>query len=129
MVKKPKLTVKKVRNQADALLTPIVKTLNPKCLLCPNPTQVAHHHVHKSKSTRLRHELDNLIPLCNACHLKLHWDESYWASVIVEIKGLAWFARLDRMKNEIVKADVLYYSMQLGKLRSIFNRLGEKYEA
>lgn len=127
MRKSAKITVKKVRNQADALLTPIIKTMYPRCLLCGQPTQVAHHHVHKSQSTRLRYELDNLIPLCNKCHCALHvGDESYHASRIVEIKGVGWFRKLEKMKHEIVKADVLYYSVQLGKLRSIFNKLGEQ---
>lgn len=106
-MKKP--TVKSMRNKCDALLTPITKKKYPRCLLCPNATQVAHHHVHKSKSTRLRYELDNLIPLCNHCHLVLHNNESYWASKIIEIKGIEWFKGIDRLKNEIVKADVYYY--------------------
>lgn len=124
-MKVKKLTVRKVQIQADKLLTPILKTMYPRCLLCPNNTEVAHHHVHKSKSTRLRYELDNLIPLCNQCHLRLHMNESYEASRIVAIRGIAWFNRLERLKNEIIKADVLWYSIQLGKLRSIFNKLGE----
>lgn len=122
-----KLTVKGIRNQADALLTPIIKVMYPTCLLCPNKTEVAHHHVHKSKSTRLRYEMDNLIPLCHKCHLRLHMNESYEASRIVSIYGLEWFKNLEKKKNEIVKADVIWYSQQLGKLRSIFNKLGDMY--
>src|SRR5690606_34224726 len=75
-------SIKTTRNKADALLTPIVKKLYPKCLLCNEPTQVAHHHVHKSASTRLRYELDNLINLCHPCHHRLHHNESFWASRI-----------------------------------------------
>jgi 5-methylcytosine-specific restriction endonuclease McrA len=118
-----KLTAKSVCKQADALLTPIIKKMYPRCLLCNNPTEVGHHHVHKSKSTILRHNLDNIIPLCNKCHLALHWNESYHASRIVDIKGLAWFRKLEKVKNQIIKADVMWYSKQLGKLRSIYNRL------
>lgn len=107
MKKLPKL--KTIRDKADALLTPIIKRLYPRCLLCSRATEVAHHHVHKSKSTRLRYELGNLIPLCHSCHYKLHQNESYWASKVVEIKGLQWFQEIDRLKNEIVKADVHYF--------------------
>jgi len=117
-----KLTVKSVRNQCDKLLTPLIKKMFPRCLLCGKDTEVAHHHVHKSKSTRLRYEPDNLIPLCNSCHLALHMNESYHASRIVEKRGLEWFRELEKKKNEIVKADVYYYSVQLGKLRSLFNK-------
>lgn len=117
-----KLTVKSVRNQCDKLLTPLIKKMYPKCLLCKGQTEVAHHHVHKSKSTRLRYEVDNLVPLCNRCHLALHMNESYHASRIVMIRGIEWFKGLEKIKDEIVKADVLYYSTQLGKLRSLLNK-------
>lgn len=107
MKKLPKL--KTIRTKADNLLTPLVKKLSPNCLLCGRPTEVAHHHVHKSKSTRLRYELDNLIALCGHCHVVLHNNESYWASKIVEKKGVEWFMRIDRLGRELVKADVHYY--------------------
>lgn len=111
------MTLKTLRNKCDAKLTPIIRAKHPKCLLdapnCTGATQVAHHHVHKSKSNRLRYELDNLIPLCNHCHIVLHHNESYWASKVVEKKGLAWFKKLDRMKNEYVKVDKVFYEKNL----------------
>jgi len=108
-MKKKLPSIKTARNKADSMLTPLVMKLHPNCLLCGNPTQVAHHHVHKSKSTRLRYELDNLIPLCASCHFKLHQNESYWASIVVEKKGIEWFKRLDKLGQEIVKSDVHFY--------------------
>lgn len=123
-MKVPKVST--VRNKADALLTPLIKEMHPRCLLCPfateprsNPTQVAHHHVHKSQSTRLRYEIDNLIPLCNQCHLMLHNNESFWASKIVEIRGLDWFRNLERLKNEYVKADWRYYQAAIDRLQAL----------
>lgn len=109
---------KKTQKQCDNLLSPIVKKLSPKCLLCGGQTQVAHHHVHKSKSLRLRYHLPNLINLCNGCHLKLHYNESYWASKIVEIKGMEWFKELDRLKEELcvgvnkIDYDIIYERLQ-----------------
>jgi len=91
----------KTQKQCDKLLSPLVAKLKPKCLLCNWQTQVAHHHVHKSKSLILRYDLDNLINLCNSCHFKLHYNESYWASKIVEIKWIEWFQDLDKRKNEL----------------------------
>lgn len=105
-----KTSVKGFRDKCDRMLTPIIKKREPRCLLCPNQTEVAHHHVHKSKSTRLRYEMENLIPLCHSCHLALHMNESYHASRIVDIKGLEWFRKLERKKNEIVKADINFYA-------------------
>lgn len=91
------------QKKCDKLLSPIIIKLYPRCLLCGGQTQVAHHHVHKSKSLILRYHIPNLIPLCNGCHLKLHYNESYWASKIVEIRGMKWFRDLDRLKNQIIK--------------------------
>jgi len=83
--------------------------LHPKCLFsgvndkCTKNTQVAHHHCHKSKSLTLRHDIKNLIPLCNHCHLMLHWNESYWGSKVVQIKGLAWLKYIDKKKQETLR--------------------------
>lgn len=112
-------SIKTLRNKCDALLTPIIKKMFPKCMLCGADTQVAHHHVHKSQSTRLRYEIDNLIPLCNSCHLALHMNESYHASRIVEKRGLDWWKRLDKMKHEIVKADRFFYQQNYERLKEM----------
>ena len=103
-VKKKKIKIKKkTQKHCDDLLSPIIKLLHPRCLLCSNPTQVAHHHVHKSKSLILRHDMENLINLCNKCHFVLHLNESYHASRIVKIKGMEWFDSLERKKNTIMR--------------------------
>lgn len=117
-----------MRNKCDKLLTPIIKILYPLCLLhgsetCAYHTQVAHHHVHKSKSNRLRYELTNLIPLCNSCHLMLHNNESFWASKVVYYRGLEWFEEIERMKNETVKTDVHWYIENYNRLKEIYDKL------
>lgn len=123
-IKKQKLpSVKSARNKADALLTPLIKTMYPLCLLCNSPTEVAHHHVHKSKSTRLRYEIDNLINLCHPCHQRLHHNESYWASRIVAMKGLEWFQRIDQLKNEEVRANVQFYLGHYARLKAMQDEL------
>lgn len=118
-MKKP--SVKTIRNKCDALLTPIVKKLHPRCLLCGAETQVAHHHIHKSKSSALRYELDNLINLCHHCHCALHNNESYYASVIVKLKGLKWFSKLERIKNSIVKTDLGWYLAHYDRLSKMLS--------
>lgn len=82
-------------------------------------TQVAHHHIHKSKSSVLRYNIDNLIPLCSSCHLKLHYNESYWASKVVEVRGLEWFHKLDKAKDEIVKTNLQFYKDNYERLKII----------
>jgi 5-methylcytosine-specific restriction endonuclease McrA len=112
-------SIKTLRNACDALLSPLVKKLHPRCLLCPNETQVAHHHIHKSQSSVLRYELDNLINLCNACHLRLHMNESFWASKIIQLKGIEWFNELERKKNQLVKTDRYFYEENLERLKEL----------
>jgi|15BtaG_2_1085339.scaffolds.fasta_scaffold01275_4 5-methylcytosine-specific restriction endonuclease McrA len=123
--RKSKSATSKLQTKCDSLLTPIIKERHPVCLLnglsdkCTYNTEVAHHHVHKSKSLILRYELDNLIPLCQHCHLMLHHNESYWASKIVEIRGLDWFRELERKKNQIVKANKAWYEEKLEALTNL----------
>lgn len=121
MRRKSKSETSKLQRKCDALLTPIVKKQKPSCLLCNRDTEVAHHHVHKSKSLILRYDLDNLINLCQSCHLALHHNESYYASKVVAIKGLEWFEELERKKNQIIKADKYWYNEQLERLTNILD--------
>ena len=108
------------QKKCDKLLSPIIIKLHPKCLLCPANTQVAHHHVHKSKSLALRYDFENLIPLCHSCHLKLHFNESYWASIIVQKKGMAWFKKLDRAKEKLmVGKDKIDYEKVFHRLTTL----------
>ena len=127
VIKKVKLpSVKSARNKADALLTPLVKLIHPLCLLCNNSTEVAHHHVHKSKSTRLRYDLRNLIPLCNRCHVVLHHDESYWGSKVSQMKCAQdpnWFNYIEQGKREQVRADVHYYLFHYNSLKTMKDEL------
>lgn len=116
--KQKKKSPRQLQKKCDALLTPIVKKRHPKCLLCGKPTEVAHHHVHKSKSNALRYDFDNLINLCHSCHFALHQNESYYASKIVQIKGMDWFAELEKKKQQTIKTDVIYYQNKLTELQN-----------
>jgi hypothetical protein len=114
-IQKIKKTKHKNKEQCDKLLTPTIIKLFPRCILCNMPTQVAHHHCHKSKSLALRHDLKNLINLCHSCHLKLHWNESYWGSKVATIKGKAWFNYIERQKQITVRYpdyDKIYERLQ-----------------
>lgn len=108
-------SLKSLRTKCDNLLTPIIQKKYPYCLLqasqnCAKVTQVAHHHVHKSKSSRLRYDLQNLIPLCGFCHTMLHNDESFWGAKVAQLKGQEWFAYIEKAKHELVKTDRLFYT-------------------
>jgi 5-methylcytosine-specific restriction endonuclease McrA len=127
-MKRKKLpAISTMRNKCDNLLTPIIKLTHPHCLLCGAPTEVAHHHVHKSSSNRLRYEIINLINLCNSCHCALHNNESYYASKVVMQKGLAWFEEIERLKRQTVKPDVHWYIGNYESLKSYLSALQQTY--
>jgi 5-methylcytosine-specific restriction endonuclease McrA len=104
------------KEDIDKLLTPIIKIMYPECLLCGKKTQVAHHHFHKSKHSLLRYNLKNLIPLCNGCHFKLSFDESYWGCKIMLLKGTKWFKELEKYesknKGKTINYELIYQSLK-----------------
>ena len=114
MIKKQK---KRTQKDCDKLLSPLVKSISPECMLCGKPTQVAHHFFHKSKCLALRYRVENLINLCNGCHYMLHFDEGYWAGKIIEIRGMKWFKKLDKVKQSNKKFkpdyDKIYKTLKL----------------
>jgi len=119
--------IKTTRNKCDKLLTPIIKAQHPECFLkasanCNFYTQVAHHHIKKSQSSALRYDIENLIPLCNACHMMLHANESVWVHELIERKGIEW-ARSLKEKNVMVKTDVHFYLENLERLTAIYEKL------
>lgn len=116
-------SAKTMRSKCDKLLTPIIKLMYPHCLLTGQPTEVAHHHVKKSKSNALRYYIPNLIPLTHHAHLKLHCDETYWSSKIVEIKGLEWWKDIEREKQKTVKTDVHFYIENYNRLSALKEEL------
>lgn len=116
-------SAKTVRNKCDSLLTPIIKLLYPRSILSGAETQVAHHHVHKSKSSALRYYIPNLIPLTHSEHLALHNNESFYASKIVQIRGIEWFEDIEKKKNEIVKTDVHWYMDNYERLLALRDSL------
>ncbi len=98
------------RRTCDKLMQEIGHRDNPYCLLCGQPQQVMHHFFPKSVSARLRYSWDNLIPLCNGCHNRLHQsgDPSY-EQRIIEKKGVEWYKALDAIRRNTIKVNVTYY--------------------
>jgi hypothetical protein len=111
--------MKITQKTCDKLISPITIKLFPKCILCGTKTQVGHHFVHRSKSLILRYNFKyNIIPLCNSCHFKLHFNEGFWSAKIVQIKGLRWFKWLEKEKNKIIKPDYEKIYNRLKKMLS-----------
>lgn len=109
----------KTQKDCDKLLTPLIAKKYPKCLLCPNPTQVAHHYIRKACSSSLRYDEKNLINLCHKCHFKVHHNnESFWNNEIRDIKGEDWWNYLKENQSKYVKRDCLYYDITFERLSS-----------
>ena len=111
-------TVKSLRNKADKMLTPIIKVLHPECLLCGNPTNVAHHHIKKSTSSALRYYIPNLIGLCTPCHCKLHHDEILWTGRVIVLMGMEWLADLEEKKKVEVRTNKQFYQDHIDNLNT-----------
>lgn len=99
-----------LRNKCDQLMQIIGKKKFPKSILSGAPTQVMHHFFPKSVSSYLRYDWENLIPLTNGEHMRLHQsgDPSYEGEII-RIKGKKWYDALNRVKREYIKINTAYY--------------------
>ena len=109
----------KLQKEADRLMQIINKIQSPKCFLCGRDTQVAHHFFPKSVSANLRYNWDNLIPLCNGCHMRLHQsgDPGYEMDIRYK-KGEGWYEQLSKLKRQSIKINREYYQTVLEKLQN-----------
>lgn len=114
----------KLQKKCDSLLTPIIKKKYPKCEGCGiNPTTVAHHWIEKSRSSNLRYDLRNIIPLCAVCHVKIHnrFGNNVVGGVdiadkIINKRGKVWKRHMDEEANVIVKTNKAWYESKLAEL-------------
>lgn len=125
--KQSKSSVKVLQRKCDSLLTQIIKIKTPQCEACSHPTQVAHHWIEKSRSSRLRYDFDNLIALCNQCHCKIHnrFGNSVVggldvADVIRHKRGEDWYENIKIKGREIVKTDIQWYEQNLERLNNLY---------
>lgn len=121
--KKGKSSVSQLRNKCDRLLQEWNKGRTKFCECCGGQNQAGHHWVEKSTSARLRYEKDNIIPLCNSCHCKIHnrfgnsITGSYdVATIIINKRGEKWYNKLNKTRHEIVKISKGYFENILEEL-------------
>lgn len=114
---------KTLRNKCDKKLTPIVKRVCPNCESCGSKTEVAHHWIEKSRSSYLRYDTRNLIPLCHSCHSKIHnrFGNSVVggldvSDIIRKKRGEDWHQSMRKEANKIVKTDIQWYEKNLANL-------------
>ena len=127
--KKGKSKTSVLQKEADKLLQLVNKHLHKKCEACGSENQVGHHWIEKSRSSFLRYDLRNIIPLCNSCHSKIHniFGNSVVgglniAEKIISIRGKKWKIEMERLQTEYVKTDVFYYEKNIEKLNKILTK-------
>lgn len=114
-VSKQPLSILKI--ECDKFLTPIVKKKHPLCEACKiAQTFVAHHWVEKSRSNRLRYDIENLIALCNSCHFKIHnqfgnriANQEDTKKLITDSHEIGWNEKMEKIGREYIKVDRQYY--------------------
>lgn len=92
----------KLWKDASTAMQEYYRSLGGKCAICPRPQTVRHHWQAWGRSTYLRFNEKNLVPLCKECHCKFHAGDiqahydirvamtAYWgASWEVEIMTLS----------------------------------------
>ena len=101
----------KLQREADALMQQTGKLKNPRSLISGLPTEVHHHLVPKSVSSMLRYNWDNLIPLTNAEHCRLHQspDPTIEMEIVRKKGGTDWFFELKQKGREYHKVNREYY--------------------
>lgn len=109
----------KLQARCDKEMQLLGKILYPKSLLSGLPTQVMHHFFPKSVCARLRYDWENLIPLTNGEHMRLHQSgDPTYEMRIREIKGDKWYSSLLLKKREMIKVNKQYYEEVLEKLQN-----------
>lgn len=128
--RKPKSHKTKLMKQADALLQAINRTENEHCEHCGGPNEVGHHFIRRRACADLKYDLENIIPLCQACHTNHHKDNDNINVYMERKRGSEWHDRLVRLKRESherlntpeqTKVNIGYYESVIERLEA---RLG-----
>ena len=118
--KKKRNQLKYYRNKCDKLYQEMGRDLDygRGCLVCSGTLSCLHHYIPKSRSTHLRYNLKNGIPICQSCHFKLHNSDPTIQNEINRIKGDDWIKEIEAeyRKGIGMSAGVTYYKEMYKKL-------------
>lgn len=108
------------RRRCDKIIQEIGRLTYQKCLVCGKPMSCLHHYYPKSSAGNLRYNMQNLIPLCQGCHFRLHNGDPRIQNEINRVKGPEWLDGLNSLKRKFVKCDnISYYKEMIRKLELI----------
>lgn len=98
------------RKKADRAMQDYFTQKYPNCEMCNAPVSCMHHFHPKSVSSALRYVEENLVPVCNSCHLGFHSNRSaQMTSRLIDKRGVEWSNDLLKRKEQIVKPSIGYY--------------------
>lgn len=118
-MKKPKRKdpKKALRKTADKLLQTWVRLQYKGCLICESSVGlVGHHFFTKASSNALRYYLPNIVPLCKACHCRVHTQPHLIVPKICYIMGQAWYDDLIEIKRAGIKETTEWYKINIETL-------------
>ena len=116
--KKVKLpTLSKLQKKCDKNLQEKGRKDFTRCEVCGKPMSCLHHFFPKSTSARLRYDWDNLIPICNGCHMQHHQaGNPRIHGTVIKKRGQAWYDTLNKKSKETIKVNREYYMYILDML-------------
>ena len=99
----------------------VIKRWGLECF-CSERASSPHHYIPKSRSTLLRYDVLNGVPLCRKHHYLIHFSHNpeeirAISQEIRDRRGIAWQNFIDSMKGRIQKPTVGWLKEQLERLQ------------
>jgi len=116
----------RLMKKADKLLQELGRIVYDTCLSCKKQSSVLHHYIPKSRSSFLRYNLKNCIPLCNGCHFAHHNGDPKIHNRINEALGKEWYQELEAQQRQAIKKGFKFNIAYLENTIEVLEALKEK---
>lgn len=124
--------IKTLRNKANRLYQELGRKMYSYCF-CGKPYSCLHHHIPKSRSSALRYEIKNGIPICAGCHLQHHSANDpeisfKYIKYMKRLYGDNWEEdlRKQRFANKDLKTNIKWYQDNIEMLEEKIKNYKEK---
>lgn len=125
--KKKKPNIAALRRKADILYQELGRKMYSYCF-CGKPISCLHHHHTKGRSSALRYEIKNGVPICQGCHNQHHRasdvDIEFNYKIFMEDRwGEDWEIELrqQRFANKDLKTNVAWYKANIEMLQGMID--------
>ena len=112
------------RNKADKIFQIWFMSSHTKCEACGKPAVCGHHFFPKSVASSLRYNPDNMVAICQGCHLHHHNGDPRIHAKIMEDRGRDWYNGLLAEKEKLTKTNKAYYE---GIIKHYNQNIGQNY--